>query len=85
MGEVAWPWHSPGKGQGRCKGRHLHCQGALPNLSPGCLRQDLIRLQPNSRICHQTGSGEDPSISTTNRGTASVCPSVWSDVASGAC
>ena len=85
-------WPGPGtaleRSEGRCRDTPA-LPGALPNLSPGCLRQDLIRLQPNSRICHQPGSGEGSQLFHDRqrhiRGKASVCPSVCSDVASGAC
>lgn len=84
-------WPGPGtaleRGGGRCRETPA-LPGALPNLSPGCLRQDLIRLQLNSRVCHQPGSGEGSQRFHDRqrriRGEASACPSVCSDTASGA-
>lgn len=87
-GEAAWPWHTPGKGRREVQG---------DTCTATCTARPLSRLSQTrpdktaAQLSHLSSVGQWGGIQLFHdgqrhiRGKASVCPSVWSDRASGAC
>ena len=87
-GEVAWPRHTPRKGRKEVQG---------DTSTATCIARPLSRLSQTrsdktaAQLSHLSSVGQWGGIQLFHtrqrhiRGTASVCASVWSDMASGAC